>query len=251
MDADNQSHRELGELVERADAEGNVTIRRAYADWADPRLHRWREECERHAVRQIHATAYSVGKNATDLFITIDIMECCLTHQVDAVWLVSGDSDFTPLVGKLREHGIRVVGAGSGGVSTAFQRACDEFILLGSRAGQRPSAAPAQTVGPAPWEELVKKALPARTSDSEDDGWTHLAPLGSELRRLEPSFDHSDYGFSALRKMIESRSDLFEIEARPTRDPKSPSLYVRLKSRPRPSSRRPRRRRPLPRPDRR
>ena len=252
IDADNQSHRDLSELVARAEEEGNVTIRRAYADWADPRLHRWREECERHAVRQIHATAYSVGKNATDLFITIDIMECCLTDQADEIWLISGDSDFTPLVGKLREHGIRVVGAGSGGVSSAFRRACDEFILLGQRGGQRTVRAPApvQSDDPGPWEDVVRKALPARTSRSEDDGWTHLGSLGTELRRQEPPFDYADYGFTAMRKMIESRSDLFEIEARPTRDPKSPSLYVRLKSVPRPAGRPRHRRRRLPRPER-
>ncbi len=253
MDADNQSHRDLGELVARAEEEGHVSIRRAYADWADPRLHRWREECERHAVRQIHATAYSVGKNATDLFITIDIMECCLTDQADVVWLISGDSDFTPLVGKLREHGIRVVGAGSGGVSSAFQRACDEFILLGSRAGQRAGRAPARAPArdDASWENTVAQMLPARTSGDEDDGWTNLAPLGAELRKRDPSFDYSDYGFSALRKMIESRSDLFEIESRPTRNPKSPALYVRRKSpRPAPRRRSPSRRRRLPRPER-
>lgn len=254
VDADNQSHRDLGELVARAEEEGNVSIRRAYADWADPRLHRWREECERHAVRQIHATAYSVGKNATDLFITIDIMECCLTDQADEVWLISGDSDFTPLVGKLREHGIRVVGAGGGGVSSAFQRACDEFILLGSRSRARAARAPMPVQNESddsrPWEQVVSRALPARTSTSEDDGWAHLGSLGNELRRQEPPFDYSDYGFSAMRKMIESRPDLFEIEARPTRDPKSPSLYARLKSVPRPAGRSRHRRRRLPRPER-
>lgn len=253
MDADNQSQRDLGDIVDRARVEGQVPIRRAYGDWMDPGLNRWRGECVRHAVQQVQATAYSIRKNATDLAMAIDIMECCLTDQVDAVWIVSGDSDFTSLVGKLREYGIQVVGAGGRNVSVAFRRACDEFIDLDSRSSRPPANRPVRAVAPAgaradaskAWEDLVAGVLSAHAADSPDESWVTLASLGSTLRAKHPGFNHSDYGFNALRKLVGSRPDLFEIEGRVAGDPNSPQLYVRL----RPAApKRPRRRKRLPRP---
>lgn len=253
MDADNQSHRGLGDIVDRAHREGQVPIRRAYGDWMDPGLNRWRGECVRHAVQQVQATAFSIRKNATDLAMAIDIMECCLTDQVDAVWIVSGDSDFTSLVGKLREYGIQVVGAGGRNVSDAFRRACDDFIDLDSRSNRPPANRPARAVAPASaradasqaWEDLVAGVLSAHAAADSDESWITLASLGSALRAKHPGFNHSDYGFNALRKLVGSRPDLFEIEGRVVGDPNSPHLYVRLK----PSApKRPRRRKRLPRP---
>lgn len=261
VDADNQSQRGLGDVVDRAQREGQVPIRRAYGDWMDPGLNRWRDECVRHAVQQVQATAFSIRKNATDLAMAIDIMECCLTDQVDSIWIISGDSDFTSLVGKLREYGIHVVGAGGRNVSNAFRRACDEFIDLDSRSNRPPANRPARTSAPAgapagaaasprtdasqAWEDLVGGVLPPRDSADSDEGWMTLAALGSSLRAKHPGFNHSDYGFNALRKLVGSRPDLFEIEGRVIGDPNSPHLYVRLKPT---APKRQRRRRRLPRP---
>ncbi len=253
VDADNQSHRGLGDVVDRAHREGQVPIRRAYGDWMDPGLNRWRGECVRHAVQQVQATAFSIRKNATDLAMAIDIMECCLTDQVDSIWIVSGDSDFTSLVGKLREYGIHVVGAGGRNVSPAFRSACDEFIDLDSRSNRPPANRPARTAAPAgartgasqAWEDLVAGVLPPRGSADSNEGWIALAELGSVLRAKHPGFNHSDYGFNALRKLVGSRPDLFEIEGRVAGDANSPHLYARLKPA---APKRPRRRKRLPRP---
>ena len=247
VDADNQSHRGLGDVVDRAHREGQVPIRRAYGDWMDPGLNRWRGECVRHAVQQVQATAFSIRKNATDLAMAIDIMECCLTDQVDSIWIVSGDSDFTSLVGKLREYGIHVVGAGGRNVSPAFRSACDEFIDLAPRPSRPPANRPPRADASAPqaWEGLVTDVLPPRPHADSEGGWTELGALGNRLRAQHPDFNHSDYGSDTLRKLVGSRPDLFEIEGRIAGDPNNPTLYVRLKPA---APKRPRRRKRLPRP---
>ena len=232
IDCDNTSWRLMSQALAVAAAEGNLLVRRAYGDWSDISLHGWRETCIKHAITQIHVTTYSVGKNSTDLRLTIDAMELCLTGRVEAVCIVSGDSDFAPLAHRLREHGIHVLGIGAGaGVSEGFAQACDRFQRVG-HITHEPSVTPEERgpdsgeIGELHWTSLVNSAC---ANSREEDGWVDLGWAGNYIRQLQPNFNAKSYGFPRLTDLIASRPDLFEIEARRPSPTVAPAYWARIR----------------------
>src|SRR5688572_25714657 len=126
----------LDRLLER----GKVIYRRAYCDWtrfreAKGRLHDF-------GVELIDVPPSTrAGKNAADMRLVIDALELCYAREhIDAFAIASGDSDFCPLVYKLRENDRHVIGLGArGSTSPLLVKACDEFLYLeGSRREKAP-----------------------------------------------------------------------------------------------------------------
>ena len=232
IDCDNTSWRLIPRALAVAAAEGNLLIRRAYGDWSDISLRGWRETCIKHAITQIQVTTYSPGKNSTDLLLTIDAMELCLTGRVEAVCIVSGDSDFAPLAQRLRGHGIHVLGIGAGAdVSDGFAQACDRFQRIRHVTPEPPGAR--EELGPDSgeageqhWTSLLREAC--RNSRYEG-GWAHLGWAGLYIRRLRPGFDVKSYGVQGLRDLVATREDLFEIEDRLPNPAGPPDPWIRIR----------------------
>lgn len=171
--------------------------------------------------------------------MAVDVMELFFTKRIDVACIASGDSDFTPLVRKLREYGVRVVGIGAGaGVSNAFRNACDRYVDIpaptgpGDAAERSPRSEFTSSGEPRileaadlpPWEELVYTAL---SNSRSNDGWTHLGWAGGFIRKIRPDFDQVRYGFSGLREMVASRPDLFEIDDRVHSPGTPPDPHIR------------------------
>ncbi|MDQ3787063.1 MAG: NYN domain-containing protein [Actinomycetota bacterium] len=112
-------------------AYGTTSIRRAYADWADPRFRCYQQALERNGVGLQQIGRGPQRKNATDIQMAVDAMETLINHpDIGAFVLVTGDSDFTPLVAKLREFGKHVVGVGAEAVaSPRLVSVCSEYKL--------------------------------------------------------------------------------------------------------------------------
>ncbi|MFZ4782744.1 MAG: NYN domain-containing protein, partial [Armatimonadaceae bacterium] len=120
-------HRMLQAILDSTN--GRIIVKRAYADWGYCRD--YRSDLLDNAtepVQTFHLTQR--GKNGADIRIAIDAMETALRHsEITHVAIVSGDSDFTPLVMKLRELGRHVIGLGVRANSSAYlAKACDAFI---------------------------------------------------------------------------------------------------------------------------
>ena len=219
VDCDNQSYRALDQIIATAAAEDNLMVRRAYADWANPALAAWKQQCIDHAVHQIQATAYSKEKNAADMALAVDVMELYFTGRIDAVCIASSDSDFTPLVRKLREYGVYVLGVSAGAsLSPAFRQACNRFALFELSPTSGESASPASGVGLSQsvestpnWEHLMAQAY---ANSITNDGWMPLTWAGEYIRKLRPDFRPQHYGFGGLLEMLESKPDLFRIDKR-------------------------------------
>lgn len=112
----------FGELA----GQGTINIRRAYGNWRkhvgwEPKLHPF-------AIQPIQQFAYTKGKNASDMCMTIDAMDLLYTERVDCFALVTSDSDFTPLVYKLLSKGKVVIGFGENNPPEPFVKACSMFI---------------------------------------------------------------------------------------------------------------------------
>ena len=112
IDADNTSPKYAEALLEELAKYGTPTIKRAYGDFSSQRLSGWTRELNARAIRAIHQTAFTTGKNSTDSALIIDAMDLLYAGNVEAFALVSSDCDFTGLALRLRESGKVVYGLG-------------------------------------------------------------------------------------------------------------------------------------------
>jgi uncharacterized protein (TIGR00288 family) len=122
---------DIAPLTEALAERGRLVVRRAYADWNLFREDRRGMVDGNVELIEIPQRSDSVRKNAADIQMAVDAMELAFTRDfVSTFVIVSGDSDFTPLVGKLRELNKRVIGVGlKGSTSAMLPPACDEFLF--------------------------------------------------------------------------------------------------------------------------
>jgi NYN domain-containing protein/OST-HTH/LOTUS domain-containing protein len=185
---------------------GNASIRRAYANWADPRFGRHQAALCDNNIDLIHIPRLTRGahKNAADIRLAVDAMETLMTHpEVGVFVLVTGDSDYTPLVGRLREYGKHVIGVGAQpNASTHLVQACSEYKFWATIVARvQPNTPPATQPGfrIADAEQLLIRAF-------EVLGGNVATPTASQVKgrmlALDPSFDEANYGCSAFRAFL-------------------------------------------------
>ncbi len=185
------------------------------------------------------------GKNSADIRMVVDALDLCYTKShVDTFVIISGDSDFSPLVSKLRENDKTVIGVGVKNSSSDLLVAnCDEFIfyddLVREKPGRRqprkkPQAKPAAAGEGAPKDgedktekalELVMQTVEALIDErgAEEKIWASM--VKQALKRRNPGFNESYYGFSSFSKLLdeaESRN-MLQLE----RDEKSGGYIVK------------------------
>jgi uncharacterized protein (TIGR00288 family) len=169
---------EIAPLVDALAERGRLVVRRAYADWNLFREDRRGMVDGNVELIEIPQRSDSVRKNAADIQMAVDAMELAFTRDfVSTFVIVSGDSDFTPLVGKLRELNKRVIGVGlKGSTSAMLPPACDEFLFY-DRLDGAPLRQGSSSPGPSRTKKKPTKSgraqsapPPARTVDADDGG---------------------------------------------------------------------------------
>ena len=121
IDADNASHHGIDPVLTVLAELGQVNIRRAYGNWAKPALANWNKITHRFGLQAMQQFDLTKGKNATDMAMTIDAIDLLNAGKVDGFGIMSSDSDFTPLVTRLRQDGLIVYGFGSEKAPEAFK----------------------------------------------------------------------------------------------------------------------------------
>ncbi|WP_376793022.1 NYN domain-containing protein [Thermoflexus sp.] len=159
---------DLNRLFAELERRGRLVLKRAYGDWS--RFTKYRDELLRHGVDlvQIYSYGHKIARNRADVRMAIDAIETLFTHpEIQVFAIISGDSDFSSLITRLREHGKFVIGVGvQGATSDLIPALCDEFIyydtLIAPEAEVQPvvagSAAEAPTLVQAPTSEIVGTA---------------------------------------------------------------------------------------------
>lgn len=132
IDAENAHAAHTTRLMNRIAAYGRPTVRRAYGDWTTPQLAPWKKVLHTHAIRPFQQFRYIKGKNTTDSALIMDAMELLHTRSVDGFCIVSSDSDYTGLAGRIQEAGLMVYGFGQSTTAAALVAACDAFVFLDS-----------------------------------------------------------------------------------------------------------------------
>ena len=205
---------DMGVVMDALNERGRVVVRRAYADWNLFAEHRPELVAQRIELIEIPQRTGQVRKNAADIKLAVDAMELAFQREFVTTFVIaSGDSDFTPLVLKLRELNKKVIGVGvEGSTSNLLPGACDEFLfyerLVGTgseratpRRGRRPrddEAEPASDL--AEISRLVTQPLAGMQRTAE--GPVLSSMIKRVILRKDPTFSESDYGFRAWGELM-------------------------------------------------
>jgi uncharacterized LabA/DUF88 family protein len=231
IDADNTQPGIVDGLLSEIAKYGVASVKRIYGDWTAPNLGGWKKVLLDHSIQPRQQFAYTKGKNASDIAMIIDAMDLLYTGNFDGFCIVSSDSDFTPLAARIRESGLLVYGFGESKTPHAFVSACDRFIFNGVLDSGEEEDKPIKRRSSSELKQdtrLVSMLRNAVEASSDEGGWAHLAPVGSNIAKQSPEFDPRNYGYRKLGDLIRA-TRLFDIEERDLGAGNSKALYLRDK----------------------
>ncbi|HEY8469605.1 MAG TPA: NYN domain-containing protein [Longimicrobiales bacterium] len=191
--------KELKKLLNSDIIKGKVAVQRAYADWR--RYPQYIVPLAEAAVDLIFAPAYgSSKKNATDIRLAIDALELVFTRpEIGVFILLSGDSDFSSLVLKLKEYGKYVIGVGiRESSSDLLVQNCDEYYSYSALTGLTRAGEDTPSASEDPWV-LVERAV---RQMAENRDVMRSDRLKQVLLELDPNFDERTLGFSKFSKFV-------------------------------------------------
>jgi len=225
IDGDNAQAKLLKDILEEVAKYGKVTIRRIYGDWTQQGMNSWKGLLNDLSFSPMQKFSYTSGKNSTDGALIIDAMDILHDKLVDGFCIVSSDSDYTGLAKRIREEGVFVMGIGEKKTPSAFISSCEVFtftenivqeaviekqiIVEPAKKVSRAKQASVKTDLPAPVYAKVKTELidKAYFMSSPEDTGILVSTLGTNLRKIDPSFDTRAHGFQTLSKLLESLND--------------------------------------------
>ncbi|GAA4038487.1 NYN domain-containing protein [Parerythrobacter jejuensis] len=216
IDADNVNPGGIDSVLTVLAELGQVNIRRAYGNWAKDALKRWGDITNRYGIRPHQQFDLTRGKNATDMAMSIDAVDLLYQGKVDGFGIMSSDSDFTPLVTRLRQDGLPVYCFGDKRTPMALKTACTRFLDVDRlMKGENPIAsdngASTDDVPDTVDEELITLLGDAwKASSRDEDGFARLHEVG-QIAGNRSSFDVRNYGFKRLSELVRSL-DRFEIK---------------------------------------
>jgi uncharacterized protein (TIGR00288 family) len=247
---------DINRVLERLLLKGSIVVKKAYCDWERYKEFKSSMHLAGFELIEIPHVKQS-GKNSADIRMVVDALDLCYTKpHVETFVIISGDSDFSPLVSKLRENDKGVIGVGvKNSTSDLLTASCDEFIFYDDlvreqktrRTGRRKPAAPAASAS----ASAATAAAPASATESpqaKDEDREHdafdlvlatidalIAERGEDekiwgsmvkqaLKRRKPGFNESYYGFRSFNKLLEEAAArrLFTLE----RDEKSGGYVI-------------------------
>lgn len=238
---------DIKKILERLLLKGNIVVKKAYCDWA--RYTEFKASMHEASFELIEIPhVRQSGKNSADIRMVVDALDLCYTKShVDTFVIISGDSDFSPLVSKLRENNKTVIGVGvKNSTSDLLIANCDEFISYDDLVERPRSRSKSSASAPSrkPSRTAKGKTTPPPAEDRKHKAWdlileTYYALLeerGEEeriwgsmikqaLKRRNPGFTESHYGFRSFGQLLEEAEaqGILELE----RDEKSGGYIVR------------------------
>lgn len=210
---------DIRKVIERLLLKGHIVVKKAYCDFDRYKAFK----------RGLHEAAFEMieiphirqsGKNSADIRMVVDALDLCYTKShLDTFVIISGDSDFSPLVSKLRENAKTVIGVGvKKSTSDLFISNCDEFIYYDDlvrveQAKRRPSAAPPRPASKASPDrghglsvdralDLLTKTLEALRVERGEDYPIRGSLVKQAIKRQNPGFNERAHGFRAFNELL-------------------------------------------------
>lgn len=204
---------DMKRVLERLVEKGKIVAKRAYADWS--RFEEYRSPLHELGIELTEIPERGMtGKNSADIRLVVDAMELSYSKtHIDTFVVVSGDSDFTPLVSRLKENGKTVIGVGmKDSTSDLLAANCDEFIYyeeIGAAAG-----------APKLGDEVGRKKRPAfkllletiEGLQRENVEVMHSSLVKDTIKRKQPNFSEPQYGYRSFTQLLEDAQALGYIK---------------------------------------
>jgi len=239
---------DVNKVLERLLLKGSIIVKKAYCDWDRYKVHKpLMHEASFELIEIPHVR--QSGKNSADIRMVVDALDLCYTKlHVDTFVIISGDSDFSPLVSKLRENNKLVIGVGvKNSTSDLLIANCDEFIFYDDLVRESEAKKPKRRKPPA--KSTSGKAIKATQKESAEEVKKHsaldlvvetvealFAERGEDdklwgsmvkqaLKRRKPGFNESYYGFRSFSRLLEEakQNRMLELEL----DEKSGSYIIK------------------------
>ena len=220
VDGDNAQAKILDKILEEVSKYGKVTIRRIYGDWTIPQMNSWKDLLNDLSFKPIQKFSYTKGKNSTDGSMIIDAMDILHDEMVDGFCIVSSDSDYTGLAKRIREEGVFVMGVGEKKTPDAFVQSCEIFTFCETLLPyeesntQKSNTSKKGKSNQKTTKTITKKELKlidrAFDMSVDEEVEAYISTVGSNLRKLRPSFDTRNYGFRNLTELFKGLKG-FEI----------------------------------------
>ncbi|MCA8295398.1 NYN domain-containing protein [Burkholderia sp. AU30198] len=238
-------------VLERLLLKGSIVVKKAYCDW--DRYKGFKASMHEASFELIEIPhVRQSGKNSADIRLVVDALDLCYTKShVDTFVIISGDSDFSPLVSKLRENAKKVIGVGvKKSTSDLLVANCDEFIFYddlvreqqralakreqqqragngGAKRPDEPSRKHDMDVRKAEAIALAVETFDALASERDDVGKIWASVLKSAIKRRKPDFNESYYGFRAFGNLLDEAQARGLLEV--GRDDKSGAFVSRAR----------------------
>ncbi|NEZ05178.1 NYN domain-containing protein [Wenzhouxiangella sp. XN201] len=222
---------DIQKVLERLLLKGNIVVKKAYCDWG--RYKEFKPPMHEAAFELIDIPHVRMsGKNSADIRMVVDALDLCYTKgHVDSFVLLSGDSDFSPLVSKLRENNKTVIGVGvKSSTSDLLMANCDEFIFYDDLIRKKPKKPVAKkksskkktTASAKPVDDKQQEAfdLVLETAealfadrDAEEKVWGSM--VKQALKRRKPGFSESYHGFRNFSELLQQAEKRGLLELKP------------------------------------
>ncbi len=196
---------DIQKVLERLVEKGKIIVKKAYADWAE--YADYKRALHEAAIELIDIPKRSMsGKNSADIRLCVDSIDLCYSKEhIETFVIVSGDSDFSPLVSKLKENGKRVIGLGiKDSSSNLLINNCDEFIYYEDL--ERPLSTPPRIEQDLPEKkkeafQLLVDSVVALVRENKEVLWSSL--VKETMKRKKPSFNESYHGYRTFSDLLE------------------------------------------------
>ena len=232
-------------VLERLLLKGSIVAKKAYCDW--DRYKAFKSSMHEAAFELIEIPHVKMsGKNSADIRMVVDALDLCYTKEhIDTFVIISGDSDFSPLVSKLRENAKTVIGVGvKQSTSDLLMSNCDEFIYYDDlvppeqKSGRSGKKSRSKKKTPRKKKTTAKKDDPAQEaidlvieitealySERGDRAKLWGSMIKQTLKRRQPGFNESYYGFESFSDLLEEAAKRKQLDLE--RDEKSGGYIVR------------------------
>ena len=217
---------EINKVIKRLVEKGKLIAKKAYADWEHYR--EYKRPFNNAGIELIDIPRQrSSGKNSCDIKLVVDAMEMAAAKEHVTIFAIaSGDSDFTPLVSKLKENDKYVIGIGvKNSTSTLLSSNCDEFIYYEDLVRQPKHKPKAVTQLPEKKKEcfeLLMDSIEALQREDKEILWSSM--VKQTMKRKNPSFNESYYGYRSFSQLLQDATKHRLIDV--TRDAKSRSFII-------------------------
>ena len=210
---------EIQKVLDRLLEKGKIIVKRAYADWT--RYRDYKTSLHEAAIELIEVPKRgAAGKNSADIRMVVDAIDMAHSKgHIDTFAILTGDSDFSPLVAKLKENQKWVIGCGvKSSTSDLLIGSCDEFIYYDDlireveQKKQKPVPVRKKSDPEGKEEDLGEKLLEAVRSLERDYDTVWGSMLKQTIRRLYPGFNEGYYGASSFAEILEMGEKLGMIE---------------------------------------